>query len=335
MTDTHITRLLVLGSADVERVLDPDRLRDSVAAAMADLSAGRASMPNRIAAEVSQRDGLLAAMPAYLPAVGALTTKLVTLFPRNRDRPTHQAVLVCFDPTTGTPTAVMDATVVTAARTAAASALSTQLLARDNAHVLAILGTGVQARAHAAAVTRVRPFDRVVIAGRDPAAARALAQTLREELGRAIDIVATFADAVALADVVCATTHAAQPVVRWEWVRPGTHITSVGFNTTGSGEIDAETVARSRVFVEFREAALAPPPSGAVELLRAIDAGRIDAGHVRGELGELVSGTVPGRTSPDDVTLYKSVGVAVQDAAAAALVLDLAQGAGIGARVDL
>src|SRR2546428_427215 len=133
---------------------------------MADLSAGRASMPARIAALVGERDGLLAAMPAYLPSAGALTTKLVSLFPRNTDRPTHQAVIVVFDPAHGTPVALMDGEAITAARTAAGSALATDLLARRDARVLAVLGTGVQARAHLRAVPRVRAFAEIRVAGR-------------------------------------------------------------------------------------------------------------------------------------------------------------------------
>src|SRR5690349_4119531 len=139
-----------------------------MATALADLSAGKASMPTRIAALVAERDGLLAAMPAYLPSGGALTTKLVSLFPRNTDRPTHQAVIVAFDPATGTPAALLDGEAITAARTAACSALATDLLARKDAKTLVIIGTGVQARAHLRAVTRVRTFHDVLVAARDP-----------------------------------------------------------------------------------------------------------------------------------------------------------------------
>src|SRR5437867_10940505 len=148
--------VLILSRSDVERLLDPDALRGAVTRAMADLSAGRASMPPRIAALVPERQGLLAAMPAYLPSAGALTTKLVSLFPRNTDRPTHQAVIVVFDPANGTPVALMDGEAITAARTAAGSALATELLARSDARVRAVLGTGGPARAHLPAVPRRR-----------------------------------------------------------------------------------------------------------------------------------------------------------------------------------
>ncbi|MGZ4115766.1 MAG: ornithine cyclodeaminase family protein [Actinomycetota bacterium] len=330
-----MSRMLVLSRSDVAPLLQPDALRRAIAAAMADLSAGRVSMPNRVAALVAEHDGFLGAMPAYLPSSNALTTKLVSLFPRNRDLPTHQAVLVAFDAENGTPVALLDATEITAARTAAGSALSTELLAREDARVLAILGTGVQARTHAKAVARVRSFERVLVAGRDRSKAEAVVTEVRDEISPPVEAVDTFEEAVRAADVVSAATHADEPVVRWEWLRPGTHVTSVGFNSDGLGEVDAETVVHAALFVESREAALAPPPAGAVELIRAIADGLIDAGRVRAEIGEVVSGTAPGRSNDDEVTLYKSVGVAVQDAAAAAIVLEAARASGAGTEVEI
>lgn len=325
--------MLVLNKLEVESLLDPDALRAAVAAALSDLSAGRASMPTRIAALVAERDALLAAMPAYLPGAGALTTKLVSLFPRNTDRPTHQAVIVAFDPETGTPAALMDGEAITAARTAAGSALATDLLARPDAATLAVLGTGVQARAHLRAVPRVRRFGDIVIGARDAAKATALAREIAAETGMSVRA-ASYADAVRAGEVVCACTHSADPVVRREWLRPGTHINSVGYNTAGR-EVDGETVAAARVVVESRAAALAPPPGGSNDLLWPIRDGLIDAAHVYAELGEIVSGTRPGRADASQLTLYKSVGVAVEDAAAAALVLRLARERGVGRTIEI
>jgi ornithine cyclodeaminase len=158
---------------------------------------------------------------------------------------------------------------------------------------------------------------------------------LGPELGRRIDVVGTFEEAVRGADVVCAATHASEPVVLHAWLAPGTHVTSVGFNPSGLGEVDAETVVRSAVFVESRDSALAPPPSGAVELIRPIADGLIDRNHIRAEIGEVVTGAAEGRRSAEEVTLYKSVGVAVQDAAAAAMVLARAREAGLGTDVPM
>ncbi|TMG32474.1 MAG: ornithine cyclodeaminase family protein [Chloroflexi bacterium] len=300
--------MLVLTRSEVESLIDPDALRAAVAAAMADLSAGRASMPARIAALVGERDGLLAAMPAYLPSAGALTTKLVSLFPRNTDRPTHQAVIVVFDPAHGTPVALMDGEAITAARTAAGSALATDLLARRDARVLAVLGTGVQARA--------------------------LAEDARGWLDAPVRAMASYADALAGADVVSAATHSPEPVVRREWLGRGAHVTSVGYNTAGR-EVDGATLRDAVLVVESRAAALAPPPAGSSDIARAIAEGAMTADHVHAELGELVAGTKRGRTRDDELTVYKSVGVAVQDAAAAALILTAARRAKIGREINL
>ena len=326
--------LLVLSQAEVAMLLDPGALLEAVARAMADLSAGKVSMPARNAAAVKEHDALLAAMPAYVPSAHVLETKLVSVFPHNTRVPSHQAVIVAFDPETGTPIALIDAEYITAARTAAGSALSTRLLAREDAKVLAVLGTGVQARSHALAVSRVRSFTEIRIAGRHLDKAVALAAELSRELGATVRAVASFEDAMRGADVISAATHPHDPIVRRAHVPAGAHVTSVGFATDGR-EVDAETVRDALVVVESRAAALAPPPAGCNDLLWAIRDGLITADHVHAEVGELVTGAKSGRTSRDQITLYKSVGVAVQDAAAAALVLEAAKQRGIGTRVTI
>jgi ornithine cyclodeaminase len=326
--------VLVLNAAEVESVLDRDALTDAIADALSESSAGRASVPPRVAAEATG-GGLLAAMPGFLPGLGALGAKLVTVFPGNTDRPTHQAVVVLFEPSTGTPIAFIDGTMLTAARTAAASAVATRCLARDDAEVMAILGTGVQARAHAHAVPGVCGALREIrIAGRDERKSETMAIALSDELERTVIAAPTFAAALADADIVCATTHSPDPVVRREWLRAGAHVNSVGFNTAGR-EVDAQTVLDSLVVVESRNSALAPVPAGANELLWPIRDGLMEPSHVYAELGELVAGTKPGRTSPEQLTLYKSVGVAVEDLAAAMLVVTAAQAQGVGAIVDV
>jgi ornithine cyclodeaminase len=315
--------MIVLGEADVRELLDLDELVDALADAHRDLSAGHASMPPRVAALVQEQEALLGVMPSYLPSAG-LACKLVTLFPHNEDRETHQAVICVFDPENGTPLALMDGTYVTATRTAAGSALATRLLAREDAQVLALIGTGVQARSHARALPRVREFTEIRVVGRD----RGKAERLADEIGAPARVVASYEEAVRGADVVATTTHAVEPVVRRGWLSPGVHVNSVGLNPAGR-ELDTATVADALLVVESRESALAPPPAGAPEL-----AG-LTPGHVHAELGELVAGVRPGRTSPDQITLYKSVGVAVQDAAAAALVLAAARERSVGREIEL
>lgn len=328
--------MLFLSRAEVRQLLDIDGLIDALGDAMADLSAGRASVPDRIAALIAERDALLAAMPGYVPSLGVLVSKLVSLFPRNAGGaiPTHQAVIVVFDPDNGTPVALLDGTEITAVRTGVCSALSVRLLARSDASVLAVLGTGVQARSHARAVVRVRPISEVLIAGRDADKAKALAIELGEELGLSVRAVGSYQEALERADVVCATTHALEPVVRREWLADGTHVTSVGYNPVGR-ELDDQTVMDALVCVESRRAALAPVPAGSNDLTQPIRDGLISPEHVYAELGELVSEAKPGRTSEEQITLYKSVGVAVQDAAAAALVLAKAREVGAGRELPL
>lgn len=315
--------MIVLSQADVRELLDLDLLVDALAEAHRDLSTGQVSMPPRVAALVPEREALLGVMPAFLPSAG-LACKLVTLFPQNRDRETHQAVICVFDPENGTPVALMDGTYITATRTAAGSALATRLLAREDARVLAIVGAGVQARSHARALPRVRDFAEIRIVSREISKAEALAC----ELGPRARAVSSYEEAVRGADVIATTTHAREPVVRREWLSPGAHVNSVGLNPAGR-ELDAATVADALLVVESRDSALAPPPAGAPELVG------VDPGHVHAELGELVAGLRPGRTSPEQITLYKSVGVAVQDAAAAALVLAAAQERSVGRVIEL
>jgi ornithine cyclodeaminase/alanine dehydrogenase-like protein (mu-crystallin family) len=326
--------VLVLSAAEVVSLLDLDELVEVLQAAMIELSAGRASVPPRVAALVPEHDAMLAAMPAYLPSAGALTSKLVSLFPGNREQPTHQALICCFDPGTGTPAAVMDGTYVTAARTAGGSALATRLLARADARDVAVVGTGVQAHAHARALARLPGVQTLWIAGRDPGKARLVASELADG-GVPARAARSIEEAVRSADVVCTTTHAAQPVLRREWLRPGAHINSVGYNTSGDGELDTATIQHALIVVESRAAALAPPPAGAVELRRAIERQAIDADHVVAEIGQVAAGTAPGRTDDTQLTIYKSVGVAAQDAAVAALILATAQQRGVGTSVSL
>src|SRR3954464_284882 len=213
--------MLVLTRADVEELLDLDELVGALARAHEELSSGAVSMPPRIAALAA--DGLLGAMPAYLPSAG-LGCKLVSLFPHNTDRPTHQAAIVLFDPANGSPVALMDGTYITATRTAAAAALATRLLARPDAKVLAIIGTGVQARAHVRAFAHLRDWTEIRVAGRDQAKVEALAAEFDATAAP------SFEAAVRGADVGAATTHSDEPVVRAEWVAPGTHVSSVGYN---------------------------------------------------------------------------------------------------------
>jgi alanine dehydrogenase len=309
--------LLYLCRADVERLLDIDAMLEALAKALVIFSSGITSVPPRTAARVPDL-GLLGAMAGYVPGV-ALEIKLVSVFPGNHARgiPSHQGLIALFGEDDGRPLAVMDGAYITAIRTGGTAAVAAKALARDDARVLAILGAGVQGGSHLETFTRVRDFDEIRVASRDGAKASALAA--RHPKAR---VAGSFEEAVRGADVVACCTDAREPVIRRDWLEPGVHVSSVG--GTFGPELDRDTLAAAKVFVEWRGAALNAPPAGSHEL-QGMDADAIT------EVGEVLAGTRPGRTSDRDITVYKSTGHAVEDAATARLVYDraLAEGAGV------
>jgi ornithine cyclodeaminase/alanine dehydrogenase-like protein (mu-crystallin family) len=313
--------LLYLSRADVERLLDIDAMLDALGNALVVFSSGVTSVPPRSAARVGEL-GLMGAMSGYVPGV-ALEVKLVSVFPGNHHRglPSHQALITLFDEKDGTPLAVMDGTYITAIRTGGTAAVAARTLARADAEVLAILGAGVQGRSHLETFTKVRDFKDIRVASRDQAKASALAALHPRAHGAS-----SFEEAVRGADVVACCTDAREPVIRREWLKTGAHVSSVG--GTFGPELDPETLAAGRVFVEWRGAALNPPPAGAHEL-QGLDAEKLT------EVGEVLAGTRPGRTSAGEITVYKSTGHAVEDAATARLVYDRARAEGAGVTLPL
>ncbi|MEM9149144.1 MAG: ornithine cyclodeaminase family protein [Cyanobacteria bacterium P01_F01_bin.3] len=328
--------MLFLNRNEVEALLDLDQLIEAMSPAMVALSKGALSMPPRIAAMVSEHSGLLGVMPVYAKHTKILSTKLVSVFPNNAttNLPVHQALVVVFDSSTGTPLAVMDGTFITAMRTAAASALATQLLARPDADVLTIIGAGVQGRAHARLIPRVRTVREVRIIEPNNQRAKQLAQAVSTEFGIPVESGLSCQDAMKGCGIVCIATSSKEPVVMGKWLKPGVHLNSVGLNPHGR-ELDAETIMKSRLVVESRQAALADGPGGANDLTWPIRDGLITADHIHADVGEIILGTREGRRSREQITLYKSVGVGVQDAVAAQLVLSAAQQNGVGLEVAL
>ncbi len=324
--------MLLCDRDTVLELLDPAELIDAVAVAMADLSAGRATMPPRIAAAVGSA-GLLATMPAYCPGLDVLAAKLLTVYPNNAaaGHPAHQALIVTFAPATGQPTALMDGDVITALRTAAGSALSTRLLARPDAQVLAVIGTGPQAEAHVRLTALVRPFREIRLGGRDPTKVDRLADELA---GDGLHVrPCTIDSALDGADVICATTSTVEPIIRSGQVPAGAHITSVGYVPHGR-ELDPRLYAHALVAVEHRPTVRQPFPVGSNDIIEAIERGTVDPDDLV-ELGELVDRRHPGRTDDQQLTIYKSVGVGIQDAAAAAVVLAAAQRTGSGTAITV
>ena len=312
--------VLVLPRAEVERLLDLDRLLEELEVAFRAISDEATSVPPRTASFAP--GGLLGVMPAWTP--GTLEAKLVAVFPGNEKHglPSHQALIALFDEGTGTPLAILDGTHITAVRTAAGSAVATRLLAPPGAEVLTILGAGVQGRAHLDLVPRVRDFQEIRVASRDLGRAQALAAT--HPAARPVN---GFEEAVRGTNVVCCCTDALDPVLDAGWIAAGAHVNSVGGSPRGRGELPVDLVRSASLFVESRVTFQAPP-AGAPEL-KGLDPGRAT------ELGEALAGRRPGRRSDGEVTVYKSVGHAVEDACAARLVYDRARAEGAGTLVEL
>lgn len=325
-------RLLLLDGNDVRRLLPMRECVDLMAGALAAFSRGAAVQPLRTVIDAGGERGLLFTMPAWLAEPPALAVKLITLFPGNREhgRESHQGAIVLFDAERGHVAALIDAAAVTAIRTAAVSAVATRLLANPGASRLAILGTGVQALSHLEAMLSVRPVSEVRIWGKTLADAEAFAAGASERFRVAVEPCRAAESAVRDAELVCTVTASREPVLYGAWLAPGVHINAVGAHSRSTRELDTAAIAAASVWVDSREAAAAE----AGDIGIPIAEGAIGPGHVRGEIGEALTGAVAGRGSGDEITLFKSLGLAVEDAAAAAYLHRRAIEAGAGASVQ-
>ena len=258
---------------------------------------------------------LFGVMPGAMGAHAPFGAKLISVFQENYTRglPSHQGLVILFDPETGAPVCVADAGEITAIRTAAASAVATDALARKDARRLALLGYGEQAATHARAITRVRNLQSITIWGRSPNRAQALAQQLQTELALPVATRNSVPDAVSDADIICTVTSATEPILLGAWVKPGTHVNVVGSGYAGPAEVDNDLVVRSRFIADSREGVL----NQGAEFLRAKAAGLITDDHIVAEIGEVLAGKIEGRRSPEEITVYKSLGHIVQDLASA------------------
>jgi ornithine cyclodeaminase len=297
------------------------------------LGRAEAVMPLRSALRLPDGSGLLGLMPAWLGTPGCLGLKAVTVMPGNHATPydSHQGAVLLFETTHGSLEAILDASSVTAIRTAAVSALATRLLAREEAGDLAILGTGVQAASHLEAMLAVRPVRRVRAWSRNAGRVRAFAERESARHGLRVEAALSARAAVLGADLVCAVTSARDPVLLGEWITPGAHLNAAGACFAAARELDTEAVRRARLFVDRRESAL----HEAGDILRPIEEGAITGDHIAGELGDLLLDRVPGRRTPEEITLFKSVGLAVEDLAAAHHVHARARASGAGVEVEL
>lgn len=325
--------MLVLAQADVERLLPMRDCIEIMASTLATLARGDAVLPLRTVIRIPQTGDAFGVMPAYLGAPKTIGAKIVTVFPGNHgtDLDSHQGAVLLFDRDDGRLVALLDATPITTIRTAAVSAVATRLLARETASRLAIIGSGVQARAHIEAMCAVRPIASVRVWSRNSEHARWLAEFARDRFHLEASVSPTGAEAVVEADIVCTVTSSTSPVLLGEWLSPGTHVNAVGACTPNAQEIDAAVVVRSRLYVDRRESALKEPG----DILVPLRDGEILPEHVVAEVGELLIGRGVARRDDREITLFKSLGLAVEDLAAAAYVYDRAEQTGAGVSVEL
>ncbi|WP_256703927.1 ornithine cyclodeaminase family protein [Paenibacillus sp. FSL H8-0259] len=281
---------------------------------LADLSEGEAVQSLRQVLPLEERN-VLGMMPGYLRREGIAGAKIISVFPGNHGSglPSHQGMVSLFDAATGVPLAIVDGQSITAIRTAAVSAAATKLLAREEAESLAVLGTGEQARSHLEAMLQVRGIKRAKVWSRTPGKARAFADAMSSRWNAEITAALSVQDAVMDADIICTATAAGEPVLHGAWVKPGAHINAIGACRAHERELDTALVAGARLYVDRLESAV----HEAGDYLIPLSEGSITADHIIGEIGGLLKGRVPGRGSGNEITLFKGLGLAVQDLAAA------------------
>jgi ornithine cyclodeaminase len=295
------------------------------------LAEGRAVLPLRSIVWTPERSGAIGMMPGYLP--GRLGAKIVTVFPGNHATvlDSHQGVVLLCDAQNGRLIAILDATEITALRTAAVSGLATRLLARENSGDLAIFGSGTQARTHLAAMLAVRPIRRVRVWSRNPENGRAFADREARRHGIAIETAGSPEEAARGADLLCTVTSSREPFLRGEWLSSGAHVNAVGSSVASARELDAAAVARGRFIGDRRESTL--HESG--DFLSAVREGAVTEDHLAGELADVLVGRTPGRRSPEEITIFKSLGLAIEDVAAADHIHRRALEEGVGIEMDL
>ena len=327
--------MLILNHDQVENCLPMDEAIAGMKDAFAAISSGAAVVPARGHLDVDSHAGTVLTMPSYIEAGddSSLSIKVATVYQNNQrlQLPTVLATVLVLDSKTGMPTALMDGTALTAIRTAAASAAATDLLARKESRSLAIIGSGVLARTHLKAIREIRPIEEVRVYSRSRENCEALCREWNGEYeGLSVSIFNSAAEATDSADIVCTVTNSSTPVVSDETINNGTHLVAVGSHHPEAAEIPAETVARSRIFVDQLQPALM-----AGDLHQPIEKGLLNKADIIGEVGELIAGSVTGRTSGEEITFFKSVGNAAQDNVAAQIVLNNAIKKEIGTSVSL
>lgn len=326
--------VLIVNQTEVRKLLPMKECMDVMAETLAAVERGEAILPLRPVLRLPENVGALGMMPSYLRNIDAIGLKVITVFHGNHGTryDSHQGAVLLFETSHGQLLSIMDASSITAIRTAAVSAVATRLLAREDATSLAILGSGVQAKTHLAAMMESRPLESVRVWSRNPEHAKHFAERERKRYKEvSISSASTVEEAVRGADIICTTTGAREPILMGEWIAPGAHINAVGSSVAFNRELDASAVRKSRLFVDRRESTL----NEGGDFLLARKEGAVDDTHILGEIGELLLGKVEGRRSPDEITLFKSLGLAVEDLASANHIYRKAIDTGAGVSVEL
>lgn len=328
--------MLVLTKSDIRQVVSMNDAIELVKTAFGELKAGRADMPLRSFIDVRPGIDTMLMMPAYLSEMGALGFKVVSIYQENskKNLPVANALVCVVDHETGIPAAIMNGTYLTQLRTGAVSGLSAELMAREDAKNLVVVGAGAQGVTQAAAVCAVRDIEKITVVDRRPESFERYKQSISEDWPDLLDRIETAEDgehAIRGADIICLATTARQPVFEAEWIKPGTHISGVGSFTPEMQETHPEFVKQARVVADMKEHCL----EEAGDLIIPIKEGLVSEDHIVAEMGDLVAGDVQGRENDEQLTFFKSVGVAVQDISVAAAAVNRAQEKGIGQQIDL
>jgi len=326
-------KLLVLSHTEVLELLPIKECIAVMREALIALAAGKVHQPLRTIIRPPDANGVMGLMPSYKSGdSAAFGLKAICVFPGNpaKGLDSHQGAVLLFSAETGELLAMMNASAITAIRTAAISGVATDLLARVDAGNLAILGSGVQARAHLVAMSHVRFIKRCRIASRHIVHARKFAEEMRPDFPFALEPVETIEEALDGADLIVTATTAVEPIVSREWISAGAHLNVVGSSTPNAREVDSETMAAASLFVDRRESTI----NEAGDYLLAVRDGVVDPNHIRAEIGEVLIGDKPGRTSPEEITLFKSLGLAIEDLFAAEYLYRRAKELNVGTRVE-
>ena len=326
-------KVLIVNQSEVVELLPMAECIDVMVETLKALARGETILPLRPIMWLPERVGALGLMPGYMDNIKSMGVKVITIFAGNQGTQydSHIGAVLLFEAEHGVLQAIMDASSITGIRTAAVSGLATRLLARDDAHDLAILGSGVQAQTHLDAMLCVRPIKRVRVWSRNADNAKHFADKESRKRGITVEPIASAQQAVAGADIICTTTSSPEPVLRGEWIAAGAHINAVGSSVPFTRELDTQAVVKSRLFVDRRESTL----NEAGDFLMPKKEGALGDEHILGEIGELLLDKVKGRQSPQDITLFKSLGIAVEDVASAYHIYKQANKKGRGTWVEL